>query len=176
MSLPIHQIEAYVFRRKGRAVEVLALKRSPDRRTLPGVWQPVTGGVRRGESIFAAALREVREETGLIPRRWWLLESPLLYFDRSSGAPRALPRFAAEIEAAAEILRSKEHDAHRFTTPSRAGRLFLWESQREALRALREVWKGGPLAASLEIPTARFGRRAAPTDRRRRWPAAARST
>jgi 8-oxo-dGTP pyrophosphatase MutT (NUDIX family) len=158
MSLPIRQIEAYVFRRRGRAVQVLALKRSSDRRTLPGIWQPVTGGRRRSETIFAAAAREVREETGLAPRRWWLLESPLLYFDRESGAPLALPRFAAEIGAGAEVRRSREHDDHRFVSPERAGRLFLWESQRHALRDLRVVWKGGSLAAALEIPPARFRR------------------
>ena len=68
-------IEVHLFRRAGRRVEFLCLRRARTRR-LPGVWQPVTGKRRRGETAFAAARREVREETGLEPRRWWALEEP----------------------------------------------------------------------------------------------------
>jgi dATP pyrophosphohydrolase len=167
VSLAVRQIEVYVFRRVRRRVQVLALRRSPERRTLPGVWQPITGGIRRGESIFAAAARELREETGFAPRRWWLLETPLLYFDRVSGAILALPRFAAEVNPSAAVLRSNEHDAHAFLTPDRAGARFLWDSQREALHHLRrQVWRGGPLARALEIPIVRFRRRGAATEER----------
>ena len=57
-------IEVHLFRRTGRRVEFLCLRRARTRR-LPGIWQPVTGKRRRGETAFAAARREVREETGL---------------------------------------------------------------------------------------------------------------
>src|SRR5881396_1604702 len=38
-------IEVYVFRRRGRRTEFLALRRRPGD-SLPGVWQPVTGTLR----------------------------------------------------------------------------------------------------------------------------------
>ena len=69
-------VEVYLFRRRGGKVEFLTLRRSPNRRKLPGVWQPVTGKLERGERAWASAAREVLEETGLKPRRWWTLESP----------------------------------------------------------------------------------------------------
>jgi 8-oxo-dGTP pyrophosphatase MutT (NUDIX family) len=58
------QIEVYLFRRRSGRVEFLCLKRAA-RGRLPGIWQPITGGLRRGEGAFAGAKREVREETGL---------------------------------------------------------------------------------------------------------------
>lgn len=162
VSLAVHHVEVYVFRRRRSGPQVLALRRSAGRR-LGGVWQPVTGSLERGETIFQAAGREVREETGLTPRRWWLLETPLLLLDRASGRPAALPRFAAEVPAGAEVVRSEEHDAHAFLGLPSAGRRFLWESQRAALAALRrQVLQGGRLARALEVPAARF------TGRRRR--------
>src|SRR6185436_10846379 len=90
-------VEVYLFRRRGRRVEILILKRSQERRVLPGVWQPVTGKKNLRERAIQAAAREVFEETGLEPRRWWLLETLTLYFDGASGAIRALPLFVAEI-------------------------------------------------------------------------------
>jgi 8-oxo-dGTP pyrophosphatase MutT (NUDIX family) len=53
-------VEVYVIRRRGRRVEFLALRRAPAG-WLPGVWQPVTGTLRRGERAVSGALREVRE-------------------------------------------------------------------------------------------------------------------
>lgn len=149
-----------MFRRRPRP-RFLVLRRSADSR-LPGVWQPVTGTMRRGESIFVAARREVREETGLDPNRWWLLEAPAFYHDRL-GRLFAVPRFAAEVGAREPVRLSAEHDAHAFMSPRAAARRFLWDSQREGLRALgRQVLRGGALARALEIPPQRFRGRSAP--------------
>jgi 8-oxo-dGTP pyrophosphatase MutT (NUDIX family) len=46
--------------------KVLLLKRTPKRHTSPNKWQPVSGYIGEGESGEDAALREVKEETGLV--------------------------------------------------------------------------------------------------------------
>jgi len=145
------QVEAYVFRRHRGRVQFLALRRAPDR-ALPGVWQPVTGRRRRGETAFAAALREVREETGLRPRRWWALETPTLYFDVRRDSIVALPLFAAEVDATERVVLSAEHQSARFLSAPAARRLFLWRAQHRGLEAVRhEILAGGRLADALEI-------------------------
>ena len=145
------QIEVHVFRRRGRTVEFLCLRRSA-RSRLPGVWQPVTGSLRRGESAVRGAARELREETGLEPRRWWALESVAVYFDARTGRVHALPIFAAEVEARARVTLSSEHDRFEFLPARRAGHRYLWEAQRRALDAVRrEVLRGGALARALEL-------------------------
>ena len=49
-----------------RGLEILLLRRAPQR-TLAGLWQGVSGRLEDGESIVDGALRELREETGLVP-------------------------------------------------------------------------------------------------------------
>lgn len=144
-------IEVYVFRRRGRRVEFLCLRRGRAR-FLPGVWQPVTGRRRPRESGFASAVREVREETGLVPLRWWALEAPTIFYDASRDRMRAYPRFVAEAGPGATVRLSHEHVDWAFLPAAGAGRRFLWESQRRGLEDVkRQILHGGPLAAALEV-------------------------
>jgi 8-oxo-dGTP pyrophosphatase MutT (NUDIX family) len=144
-------VEVYVFRRLARQVRFLALRRHPDD-SLPGVWQPVTGTLRRGERAVSGALREVREETGARVLRLWRIETVSAYYDPRRDRIRFIVRFAAEVPARAAIRRSREHTAHRFVDAREAARRFLWDSQREGLAAVRaQVLRGGPRARALEI-------------------------
>jgi dATP pyrophosphohydrolase len=137
------KVEVHLFRRVRGAVEFLVLRRSSDRRRLPGVWQPVTGKIRFRERALDAALRETFEETGLHPRRWWALESPVVYFDPDEDTIELLPLFAAEVPPRARVVLSREHDAYRFLSRRQAAKRFLWEAQRQALESCRrEVLRG----------------------------------
>jgi dihydroneopterin triphosphate diphosphatase len=148
-------VEVYLFRRRPRRVEFLALRRAKGR--LAGVWQPVTGTRERGETALAAARREVREETGFLPRRWWRLEDMLIFHGTKDDAVHFVPRFVAEVTASDRVRISREHDAHAFLTAAAAGRRYLWASQRRALAAVRDqILRGGRLERTLAIePDAR---------------------
>jgi 8-oxo-dGTP pyrophosphatase MutT (NUDIX family) len=144
-------IEVYVFRRRARRVEFLLLRRAPDR-WLPGSWQPVTGGLRARERAVRGALREIREETGLSPRRLWRLETVSAWFDPPRDAVRVVILFAAEIGARDRVRLSGEHTAFRFAPARTAARQVVWDSQRRGLAAVgRQVLRGGARARVLEI-------------------------
>ena len=144
-------VEVYVFRRRARRVEFLCLRRAAGR-SLAGVWQPITGKRRGREGAAAAALREFREETGLTARRMWALETVTAYFDPGSNRLSVLPLFAVEVGARERVELSSEHDASRFATARAAGTLYLWESQRRGLEAVRrEVLTRRDLARALEL-------------------------
>jgi dATP pyrophosphohydrolase len=152
--LDLSYVEAYVFRRRQGRLQFLTLRRRPGG-TLPGVWQPVTGKLWRGETAARGALREVREETGVSPRRLWRLESVSTHYDPRREAIRIVTRFAAELDSRAEIQLSREHTAYRFMTAEEAARSFLWDSQRAGLaEARRLVARGGERARALEIVVA----------------------
>ena len=149
------QVEVHVFRRRGKRLELLLIRRSPQR-SLAGVWQPVTGGIERGESALAAAVREVREETGLSPIRWWALEHLATFYDPGADHVRVVPVFAAEAAWADPVRLSDEHDRYAFLSLREASKRVLWATQRAAIAAVRdEVLSGSPGGAAREV-TARL--------------------
>jgi dATP pyrophosphohydrolase len=137
-----HYVETYVFRRRSGRVQILCLRRAATI-PLPGVWQPVTGKLRRGERALVAAAREVREETGIEPVRWWGLETLSIWFESVNERFVALPLYAAEAAPDAKVSLSREHDDFAWLSPRAAGARFAWQTQRRALEALdREVLRG----------------------------------
>jgi len=155
-------VEAHLFRRRRSLVEFLLLRRAPDR-TLPGVWQPVTGGIERGETAYAAAAREVREETGLTPVRWWALEHLPAFYDPAHDIVQFVPVFVGEVAWTDPVHLSHEHDRYAFVRPAIAARRVLWHGQRRTLIAIRdEILARGADRSARDI-TARI----APTSARR---------
>ena len=94
----------FVVRRSPDTHQYLLVRRSGGR--FAGQWWPVAGTSRPDESPHRTALRELREETGLVPVS--------LYKTRLE-APHAeergfLPVFVAFVEASAEVVLNYEHD------------------------------------------------------------------
>lgn len=161
IPLACKQIEVYLFRRRGRRVEFLLLRRSAER-TLALVWQPVTGGIEKGEAAYVAAAREVREETSLTPIRWWALQRLTAFYQPSSDAIHVVPVFAAEVAWTDPVHLSHEHDRYAFVRAAIAAKRVLWETQREALKAVQaEILRGGPGADARDV-TARIAAAAKP--------------
>jgi 8-oxo-dGTP pyrophosphatase MutT (NUDIX family)/heme-degrading monooxygenase HmoA len=95
-----------VFVRRGD--RLLALKRSTRADAAPGVWDVVSGRVQSGEHPYDAAVRETREETGLVVT---LERSPVVaYTARRLDQPMQVVGFRALSERG-EVTISDEHDA-----------------------------------------------------------------
>lgn len=149
------QVEVHVFRRRGKRLELLLLRRSADR-SLAGVWQPVTGGIERGEGALVAAAREVREETGLTPIRWWALEHLATFYDAARDHIRVVPVFAAEAAWTDPVQLSHEHDRYSFVSLREASRRVLWATQRQAIAALSDEVLSGSAGGDAREVTARM--------------------
>ena len=94
MNIISQMIEAHVFRDTNDDLEFLLLKRS-GKVIYPGLWQMVNGKIKAGEKAYQTALREIKEETGIVPERLWVVPKVDSFYSHENDNIMLLPVFAA---------------------------------------------------------------------------------
>lgn len=135
-------VACWVYRAAPAGVEILLLKRAPDR-IYPRIWQPVTGRLEEGERIVDGALRELVEETGIDPtgiQVLYSLDQVNIFLAEHLDALQAEAVFAAHVRPGVEAVLSEEHDEQRWLNPAEAAAMVVWPAYREAIQ--RIAWLG----------------------------------
>ena len=134
------------------AHEFLQMRRSPGE-YMGGAWGTVRGGVEEGETAWQAALRELREEAGLVPDEFYQLDTVDVFYLAKGDTIWHCPGFCAVVDREALVVLDAEHDAHRWVPRSRIQAEVLWPGERTHLAELfREILDGGPAKQYLQIP------------------------
>jgi len=128
----VTMVDVYVLRGSGPGLECLALRRAPAGRCA-GSWESVHGHIEANERPEAAALREMREETGLEPIRLYNLSRVESFYLHGSGEVALIPAFAAFVAADATAVTSAEHDAAEWLGVDAARARLAWPRERRAL-------------------------------------------
>lgn len=143
-------VDVVVFKPVARGWLVLALQRAADVRC-PGAWEMVHGKVEPGEALPAAALREVREETGLDPTRLLSIAMHPFYVVPTATVQLAAV-FAAVVDPTAKLTRSAEHVNHAWLTVSQARRRFVWPHERRVVDEAYHLLRTPEVHDVLEVP------------------------
>lgn len=125
-------VDTLVLRRAGAQLEVLVLRRGAHGRN-PGSWEMVHGTIEPGETPVQASLRELEEETGLRPERFYNLSRLEGFYQHTTDVLALIPAFAAFVAGDAVPRLSAEHDAFAWLPPDAAARRFAWPRERRAL-------------------------------------------
>ncbi len=126
------------------AGRVLLLHRRPERGRF---WQPITGTIEPGESVMAAALREIVEETGheavphpLSLHQSFMIESQFLSTKHGSPVMASEAVFTAVLDSTLPItLDSEEHDDFGWFTFAAAYDRIQWTDDREAIEMVERI-------------------------------------
>ena len=135
--LPV-QVLVYCYRRRGKDVEYLMLRRSPK---YSAFWQGVTGAPEGAETLLAAAARELFEETQIVSAtlhqvdfhytfpvqdQWkWAYHPDTVRIDEYV--------FLAEVAFGTHPILSSEHDEFCWASFERAMTRLTWPNNRDAL-------------------------------------------
>ena len=156
MKVRYDMVTCYVVRPAAAAAagaghELLQLRRAPGE-ALAGAWAVVRGSIESGETAWAATLRELKEETGLVPLEFYQLDVLDSFYLAAADSVLHCPGFCAVVGRAAAVVLNEEHDAFRWVDRSRIDRDFLWPGERAQLAELcREILDDGPAKPYLRI-------------------------
>lgn len=116
----------------------LVLQRSDDV-VYSGQWRMVGGKVNRAESRSKAALRELLEETGLHPRKFWSVPLINSFYEHQTDTIHHIAAFAAEVHKDQEIVLNYEHQNSEWIAREDLNTYLSWPRQIEILTWIDEL-------------------------------------
>lgn len=135
--LPIKSFSVSIFllRGNGNDVQVLLMRRTG---YLTGLWCQVAGGIEPGETAWQTALREVREETGIVLTNIWSADICEQFYEAPKECLTLVPVFVGFVPNDTEVALNDEHDAYEWLDFDAAQARLSFPGQRKALAA---VWE-----------------------------------
>ncbi len=140
-------VEIYLVQPTDEAWQVLTLQRSSDT-IRPLSWETVFGKIDARETAEDAALREVMEETGLVPERLYNVTVQSFYLHATATVQMAII-FCAFVGVESRVRLSAEHSRFEWLSFEEAAERFTWPRSADALRDIRRLLGRGD-AGSVE--------------------------
>jgi len=132
MEIKLEMVEVHLFKIVDGDLKYLILKRS-ENEIFPGLWQMVTGKIECGEKAYETAIREIKEETGLLPKKLWVVPNINSFYSQADDCISLLPVFAAQLSSSCSVKISEEHCEYKWVSSKEAKKLFAWEGQRKSV-------------------------------------------
>ena len=148
-TISIGTVDVFLISPRTDAWRVLAMQRARDTRC-PMAWETVHGRIEAGEEPEDAAVREVREETGLEVERLYNVTVQPFYLHKTHTVELAVV-FAAFVAADAAVTLSEEHSRSEWLKTERALERFAWPRERAALRDVMHLLKEGNAGAVEDV-------------------------
>ena len=133
----VRVVDTYVFRKIQNGYKFLMLKRAKTK-IYEHLWQGVAGKIEKGETAWLAAVRELKEETGLTPKRMFIADHVSTFYEENGDLINLVPVFGIETETK-RITLSSEHSEYKWMDFEDAERTLAWNGQKKGIRTVYEM-------------------------------------
>ena len=131
VSIKVKVVDCHVVYWEGDIPLFLTIQRARDER-YPLVWQCITGGIDNNEKAYDAAIRELKEETGLYPTKMWTIDQVNNYYDPKYDKVFLIPVFGIEVNKK-DVELSTEHTDYYWGSIESVKKKLLWNQQKLGL-------------------------------------------
>lgn len=131
-------VDLYPYRLTDDDPEFLLFRRAKGK-IYQGQWRMIGGKVNSGETYWQAALRELKEETGLIPKTFWTIPDLNTFYEHKTDLILQIPAFAAEIKKDATPSLDDEHSEFKWVKVSEIELFIQWPEQKRLIRLTNTI-------------------------------------
>ena len=97
-NLKVRVVDCYVYFQKAKEVEFLLLKRNKNK-LYEHLWQGVAGKIEKDEKAWETAVRELKEETGLAPKKMFVADHVSRFYEKHKDRMNLVPVFGIEVDS-----------------------------------------------------------------------------
>ena len=130
----IRVIDAYVYIKTNNGILFLLLKRSKTK-MYEHLWQGVAGKIKKGEKAWEAAIRELKEETGLDPHQIFVADHISKFYEVNGDRINLVPVFGIEVNSK-DVILSEEHVEYKWVNFLEAKETLPWNGQKQGLEVV----------------------------------------
>jgi dATP pyrophosphohydrolase len=122
---------AYIFKREANKAKFLILKRKCQ--YMYGLWQQVAGKIEQGETAIQAILREIKEETGLVPKTFYSADIVESFYEDTHDCIHMVPVFVAVVDTKSKVVLSDEHNHYKWVSAAQAKKMVSFYQQKTSI-------------------------------------------
>ena len=141
VQVKVATVDVFVVKQRADGWRVLAMRRAANTRCT-GAWEIVHGRIESDERPEDAALRELKEETGLVAERLYSVAVHPFYMV-TAGIVTTAVVFLAFVAENAEVTLAEEHDRFEWLEPRAATDRFSWPRSKAMLAEALTLFGGG---------------------------------
>ena len=136
-KLKIRVIDSYVYKKSNNGFDFLILKRA-DTKIYEHLWQGVAGKIEKGELAWQAAIRELKEETGLDPLNIFVADHVSRFYETNGDRINLVPVFGIEVNSK-DVILSREHVDFKWVDYTEAKNTLVWNGQKTGLKIVNAM-------------------------------------
>ena len=136
-KIKVRVIDAYVYRILDKEIRFLLLKRAKTK-LYEHLWQGVAGKIEKGETASQAAVRELKEETGLTPYKMFIADHVSSFYESYKDRINFVPVFGIEVRKR-QIILSDEHCEFKWVDFETAYKTLTWNGQKRGLKVVFDM-------------------------------------
>ena len=136
-QIKVRVVDCYVYRRTDDGILFLLMKRNLNK-IYEHLWQGVAGKIEEGETSSEAAIRELKEETGLSPVNMFVADHVSKFYEVHGDRINLVPVFGIEVDS--EIINlSEEHISYKWVDINEALNTLVWNGQKKGIQTVNDM-------------------------------------
>ena len=136
-QIKVRVVDCYVYHRTDNGIVYLLMKRNLNK-IYEHLWQGVAGKIEEGETSSEAAIRELKEETGLSPVNMFVADHVSKFYEVHGDRINLVPVFGIEVDS--EIINlSEEHISYKWVDINEALNTLVWNGQKKGIQTVHDM-------------------------------------